>query len=43
MDLNDTHSPDTVALSVCVDPYNFITEFYVIDMESPYNAICETP
>ena len=33
------HSPGTIALSVRVDPYNIITEFYVIDMESPHNAI----
>ena len=33
-DGNETHSPGTVAL-----PVRVITEFYVVDMESPYNAI----
>ena len=33
-----TGSADTIALSVCVDPY-VITEFYVMDVASPQNAI----
>ena len=33
------HSPGTVALQVHVDPYNVITEFYVVDVESPQKAI----
>jgi len=36
------HSAGTVAPPVCTDPY-VITEFYVVDMESPHNAILERP
>jgi len=38
-DGNETRSPDTVALPVRADPYIIITEFYMIDMVSPHNAI----
>ena len=38
-DGNETHSPSIIALPVHVDPYNAITEFYMIDVESPHNAI----
>ena len=36
---NETHSPGTIALPIHVDPYNVITEFYVVDIESPRNKI----
>ena len=42
-DGNETHSPSTVSLSVRADPYNVITEFYVIGVESSHNAILERP
>ena len=42
-DGNETHSPGTVALPVRADPYNVITEFYLIDMESPHNVILVRP
>ena len=37
-----SHSPSTVSLPIRADPY-VITEFYVIDVESPYNAILGRP
>ena len=43
IDGNETHSLGTVALSIYADPYKVITEFYVIDVESPHNAILERP
>ena len=35
----EAHSPDTISLPVCDDPYNVITGFYVIDVSSPHNVI----
>ena len=35
-DGNETHSPDKVALPVRANPYNIITESYVVNVESPY-------
>jgi len=40
---NKMHSPGTIALPVHADPYNVITEFYAIDIESPHNAILGRP
>ena len=37
------HSPGTIALTVHADPYNVIIEFYVVDVESPQNAILWRP
>jgi len=37
-DGNEMHSPGMVAFSVHAVPYNFITEFYIVDMESLQNA-----
>ena len=37
----ETYSPGTVALPFCADPYNIIMEFYMVDVESPHNAILE--
>ena len=34
-DGNEMRSPDTVTLPVRADPYSIITDFYVIDMDSP--------
>jgi len=34
-DGNETHSLGTISLPIHADPYNFITEFYMMDMESP--------
>ena len=42
-DDNETHSPGTVSLSIRADPYNIITKFYVIDMESKHNVILKRP
>jgi len=36
---NKTCSPGMIALPALVDPYNVITEFYVIDVETPHNTI----
>jgi len=38
-DGNETCSPGTISLAVRADPYNVITKFYVVDVESPHNAI----
>jgi len=38
-DGNMTRSPGTIALPVRVDPYNVITEFYIIDVESPMDPL----
>ena len=40
---NETRSPGTISLPVCVDPYNVIMEFFVIDVESSYNVILSQP
>ena len=32
-----------ISLPVCANPYNIITEFYVVDVESLHNAILRTP
>ena len=42
-DRNETRSPGTISLSVRADPYNIITKFYMVDVESPYNAILGKP
>ena len=42
-DGNETHCPGTILLSVRANPYNVITEFYVVDVESPDNAIRGRP
>ena len=42
-DRSETRSPGTVALLIRTDPYNIITEFYVINMGFPYNAILRRP
>ena len=42
-DKNETYSPSTITLPVRTDPYNIITEFYVIDWEFPRNTILERP
>jgi len=41
-DWNETRSPDTISLLVCADLY-VITEFFVIDVESPLNTILGRP
>ena len=38
-DGNETHSPGTILLPMRANPYNVITEFYVIDMESSLKTI----
>jgi len=38
-DGNEMHSLGIVTLPVRTDPYNIITEFYVVNVESPYNTI----
>jgi len=38
-DRNETHSSGTVAIPVHADAYTIIMEFYVVDVESPHNAI----
>jgi len=40
MDLtSEVRSPGTVTFLVRIDPYNVVTEFRVLDVESSYNAI----
>ena len=34
-DENETRSPRTISLPVSADPYNVITKFYMVDVESP--------
>ena len=38
-DENETRSPSITAFLVRADPYSVITEFYMIDVESPHNVI----
>jgi len=38
-DGNEMPFSGTISLPVRADPYNVITEFYVVDVESPHNAI----
>ena len=40
---NETRSPNTISLPICDDPCNVITEFFVIDVESPHNVILGRP
>ena len=42
-DGNEACSPGMVRFSVRVDPYNIITEFNILDIPSPYNAILRRP
>ena len=42
-DRNVMRSPSKVILPVHADPYNVILEFYVVDIESPHNAILGRP
>jgi len=42
-DGSEARSPGTVESPVRADPYNVITEFCVINLESPYNTIIERP
>ena len=42
-DGNKTCFPSTISLLVRTDPYNIITEFYMVDVESPDNAILGRP
>jgi len=42
-DGNETYSPSIISLPVRADPYNVITEFYVVDVESSHNVILERP
>jgi len=32
-----------IEFSVCADPLNIITEFCILDVQSPYNTILERP
>ena len=41
LDESETCSSETIEFTVQADPYNIITEFCVLDVESPYNAILE--
>jgi len=38
-DENEACSPDTVEFPVCANPFNVVTEFCILDIEFPYNAI----
>jgi len=38
-DGNETCSPGIIFLPLRTDPYNVITEFHMVDVESPHNAI----
>ena len=40
---NEIYTPGTVSLLIQADPYNIITELYMIDIESSYNAILGRP
>ena len=42
-DMNDTRSPGMILLPVCVDQYNIIVEFFIIDIESPHVMILGRP
>ena len=42
-DGNETHPLDIILLPVRANPYNVITEFYMVDMEFPHNAILRRP
>jgi len=42
-DGTEARSSGSISLSVRVDPYNVITEIYVIDVPSPHNAILGRP
>jgi len=38
-DGNEARSPDTIEFPVRADPFNILTEFCILDIPSPYNAI----
>ena len=40
---SEGRSPGTVEFLIRTDPYNVVTEFYVLDVESPYNSILGMP
>jgi len=40
---NEARSAGTVEFSICADPFNIITEFCILDVQSPYNAILGRP
>jgi len=40
---NEAHSSRVITFPVWADPYNIVTEFYVLDIESSYNAILRRP
>ena len=42
-DGNETRSRGTISLLVVWDPYNVITEFYLVDVEFSHNAILRRP
>jgi len=42
-DGNEMRSPSTISLPVRVDPYNVITEFYVVEMECPIKRYSGDP
>jgi len=42
-DENETRSFGMISLPISADPYNFIMEFYVIDVESLHNTILGRP
>jgi len=42
-DRSEAREPRTVMFPVRVNPYNVFTEFYVLDVESSYNAILMRP
>jgi len=42
-DGSEAQCPDTVEFPIRVNPYNIITEFCILDVESPYNTILRRP
>ena len=42
-DRSEAHFPGTVECTVRTDPSNVVTEFCVLDIQSPYNAILGRP
>jgi len=42
-DRNEMCFPRTISLPICAGPYNVITEFYMVDVESPRNTILGRP
>ena len=38
-DRNEARFPGLVEFPVCADPFNVVTEFCILDVQSPYNVI----